>query len=55
MGFFDKLFKKDAKKEQKAAEKDAKAAAPAAAANGEVETIGLPAADLGELLPGVPP
>ena len=55
MGFFDKLFKKDAKKEQKAAEKEAAKAAPAPAAGGEVETIGLPAADLGELLPGAPP
>jgi len=63
MGFFDKLFKKD---EKKAAPKAEPKAAPAAApakkteaaapvANGPVETIGLQAADLGELLPGAPP
>ncbi len=65
MGFFDKLFKKDKKEAKEEAPKAAPAkAAPAAAkadakpccdANGEVETIGLPAADLGELLPGAPP
>ena len=65
MGFFDKLFKKNKKEAKEEAPKAAPAkAAPAAAkadakpccdANGEVETIGLPAADLGELLPGAPP
>lgn len=63
MGFFDKLFKKDGKakaeapkEEPKAAAKAAPAeAAPAPVADGPVETIGLPAADLGELLPGAPP
>ena len=61
MGFFDKLFKKKDKKEKaapadnKAAAADKKAAAPAAAPAGEVEQIGLQAADLGELLPGAPP
>ena len=67
MGFFDKLFKKDKKEgapakaapaaEPKAAPAKAAAPAPAAAApaaEGE-ETIGLPMADLGELLPGAPP
>ncbi|MBE6524257.1 MAG: oxidoreductase [Thermoplasmata archaeon] len=65
MGFFDKLFKKDKKEAKEAAPKAAPAKATSAAvkadakpcncANGEVETIGLPAADLGELLPGAPP
>ena len=64
MGFLDKIFKKEDKKE-KAAPKAEPAAAPKAApaaapkcdcANKDVDaTVGLQAADLGELLPGAPP
>ena len=59
MGFFDKLFKKDEKKNEAP-----KAAAPAAeevkeapkiVSPGPYEPIGLEMADLGELLPGAPP
>jgi F420-non-reducing hydrogenase small subunit len=64
MGVLDKIFKKEDKKE-KAAPKAEPAAAPKAApaaapkcdcANKDVDaTVGLQAADLGELLPGAPP
>jgi F420-non-reducing hydrogenase small subunit len=57
MGFFDKVFKKDKKKEEpKAApaKQEAPAAAAAPKATGAAEPIGLEMADLGELLPGAP-
>ncbi len=64
MGFFSKIFKKkesgaEAPKAEKKAEKAAAAAAPKAAPAScgcgcDKETVGLEAADLGELLPGAP-